>query len=153
MEHPVYARESDRYKRRYVDDRESYTKGFRRMNGISPFPLSLSLSLPTHPSNPSIVSLHDGTRQPSPPRTIYQYPFVLLLLYIYARAVRSRWKNTDHFLAFSVGQRHFTDIFHPFRLFSIPHPRPRWLATTRRSTRHCVDFSDCVASLPLSTPS
>lgn len=63
---------------------------------------------------------HDGIQQPSSSRTIYQYVFVFLLYTyirvracVYVRAVRSRWKNTDHFLAFSHGRRHFTDIFHP----------------------------------------
>lgn len=118
MAHPVYVRESI-CKRSSVDDRESYTEGFRRMNSISSFPTPFDSPLLAQRSCRSSTL---EAQQPSSPRTIYQYPFALLL-YIYARAVRSRWKNTDHFLAFFVGQRHFTDIFHPLALplsFSSP---------------------------------
>lgn len=105
-------------KRSSVDDRESYREGFRRMNGISPFPAPCD-SPWCHCRSLTMVA-----QQPSSARAIYQYIFALLLyiciytyicvyVCIHVQAVRSRWKNTDHFLAFSLGQRHFTDIFHP----------------------------------------
>lgn len=43
MAHPLYMRES--YKHSSVDDRESYTEGFRWMNGISPFPAPFDFPL------------------------------------------------------------------------------------------------------------
>lgn len=106
--HSVYTRESARYKCSSVDDRESYTEGFRRMNGISPFPahsppLRCFCRSPVASSSPR----HHG-----PFTNIYSF-FFYICMYVCVQAVRSRWKNTDHFLAFSVGQRHFTDIFHP----------------------------------------
>lgn len=75
MAHPTYMREST-YKHSSVDDRESYTEGFRRMNGISPFPAPLDSPLLAQYS--CRFSTMEA-QQPSSPRTIYQYSFALLL--------------------------------------------------------------------------
>lgn len=73
MAHPVYMRESI-YKHSSVDDRESYTEGFRWMNGISPFPAPFD--------SPLLLSLfHDGS--PAALVTTDHLPIPIRLSFIY----------------------------------------------------------------------
>lgn len=87
------------------------------MNGISPFPAPCD-SPWCFCRSPTMASSSPRHRAPftntySSFFYICTYVHVCLCACVYVRAVRARWKNTDHFLAFSHGQRHFTDIFHP----------------------------------------
>lgn len=132
--HPLYMREST-YKHSSVDDRESFTEGFRRMNGISPFPgpfdspllAQMLLSL-FHDGSPAVLVTTDHL-----PILIYSFFYI----YIYMPELSapdgripttfSRFSSdSDTLLTFST----YTPLF----LFLFP-------VSKRRSTQNVVDFS------------
>lgn len=126
--HPVYTRESAWYKRSSVDDRESYTEGFRRMNGISPFPAH-SPPLRCLRRSPTMAS--SSPRHHGPFTNIYSF-FFYIRMYVCVQAVRSRWKNTDHFLAFF---RRTATLYWHFP----PSPNSRPFSLISRVSRRGVD--------------